>query len=190
MHILIGIPASGKSSFADSELPHCVHISKDNMNGTKKDTKQRRMIHEAISAGKSVVVDNTNTTVELRAKLIRQARELGATVHGHYFKSNLKECLTRNALRSGIKPSGKDAKVPERVMRSFFNSMQTPRWDEGFDVLNFVTLGSQQGSFNSTPMRKTCGAQCHCIKCKPLAGGWKKPGKTTKKRKRDEAGPL
>jgi len=85
MHILIGIPGSGKSSFAASELGHCVHVSKDAMapkSGPSKSERQKTLIRDSLSAGKSVVVDNTNITVELRKTLIHLAKESGVKVYG------------------------------------------------------------------------------------------------------------
>ena len=88
--------------------------------------------------------------MEIRDKLIKQAHQLGAKVHGHYFKSNLKECRARNALRDGTKPSGNNARVPDKIMNNFLHALYTPRWDEGFDTLDFVSMGPSLQEFVSS----------------------------------------
>src|SRR5207249_6790556 len=83
-------------------------VSKDRFpNNRNPARRQRQLIEEALGAGRSVVVDNTNPTAEDRAGLIALARSFGATVVGYYFESRLADCLDRNRQREG------KARVPE-----------------------------------------------------------------------------
>src|SRR5688572_26774382 len=69
--IFVGLQASGKSTYyqANFAATH-VHVSKDLMKPRNRDAKQLEMIEEALSHGRSVVVDNTNPTPAVRAPLI------------------------------------------------------------------------------------------------------------------------
>jgi predicted kinase len=136
MVILIGLQASGKSSFRRahfSETHFC--ISKDNFPKARKPGKrQTRMLEEAFRQGLSVVVDNTNPSIEERAALMALAKTFGATVTGYYFESMVADCLKRNSERQGA------AQVPEVAIFSTIKKLQRPAYGEGFDRLFFVRL--------------------------------------------------
>src|SRR5690349_2811421 len=70
--ILSGLQASGKSTFAAERFAAThVHVSKDRLrNNPKPERRQHQLVAEALAAGRSVVVDNTNPTAEDRAALI------------------------------------------------------------------------------------------------------------------------
>jgi len=101
--ILMGLPASGKTSFyrARFAVTHA-HVSKDCFrNAGRPQERQRTLIHEALAAGRSIVVDNTNPTRTDRAVLIAMAREARARVVGYFFESTAAACRDRNARREG-----------------------------------------------------------------------------------------
>lgn len=135
--ILIGLQASGKSSFYRSHLAAThAHVSKDLLrNNRRPGRRQARLVTEALAAGRSVAVDNTNATVELRRELIEIGRAHGATVTGYYLGARLEECLARNAARTG-----KD-RVPDVGLFSVVKVLTRPSPAEGFDHLYYVTLG-------------------------------------------------
>jgi predicted kinase len=134
--ILIGLQGAGKSSFCRAHLAasHTV-VSKDRLRNNRRPTqRQRQLIEEALQAGQSVAVDNTNPTVQDRAELIDLGRRFGATVGGYYFESRLEDCLARNRSRSG-----KD-RVPDVALFSAAKKLQLPAYSEGFDHLHYVRL--------------------------------------------------
>jgi predicted kinase len=134
--ILIGLQASGKSAFRRahfSETHFC--ISKDDFpKARKRNQRQIRMLEEAFRQGLSVVVDNTNPSVDERAELIALARTFGATVTGYYFESLVADCLKRNSERQGA------ARVPDVAIFSTIKKLQRPAYGEGFDRLFLVRL--------------------------------------------------
>src|SRR5947209_14086033 len=95
--VLIGLQGSGKSSFYRARFAGTHDwVSKDRFpNNRNPARRQRHLVEEALGAGRSAVVDNTNPTPEDRADLIALARSLGATVAGYYFESRLPDCLGR-----------------------------------------------------------------------------------------------
>jgi predicted kinase len=134
--IFIGLQASGKSTFFRTYFAEThVLVSKDLFRNNKKpDRRQAQLIDEAYETGRSVVVDNTNPTVEDRARLIEQGRYYGAEVIGYYFQSDVRGCWERNQTRSG------KAKVPDIAIYSTVKKLQLPSYDEGFDKLFYVEI--------------------------------------------------
>lgn len=143
--ILCGLQASGKSTFRRQWFPDHVVVSKDLMrNNRRPERRQRRLVAEALSAGQSVVVDNTNPGPEERAPLAEIGRRLGARVVGYYFDSDFEVSLERNATRSGREL------VPRVGLVDVARRLRVPRKEEGFDELWMVRAAD--GRFDVTPL--------------------------------------
>ena len=129
--ILIGLQGAGKTTFARQRFAEThVLISKDRLrNNRRPERRQRRLIAEALAAGRSVVVDNTNPSVAERAALIACARSAGARVIGYAFTSSLTACRARNA---GRPPQ---AQVPDVGIFATVKRFEPPILSEGFDEL-------------------------------------------------------
>ncbi|NMO21567.1 ATP-binding protein [Pyxidicoccus fallax] len=147
--LFIGLQGSGKSSFYRQRFADThVLVSKDLWpHARRKEARQRRYITEALAAGRSVVVDNTNPSPELREPLIALGREHGARVIGYCFASDLKLCLERNARREGR------ARVPDVALFATVKQLRRPSRAEGFDVLYHVTL-CPEGDFRVEDWRE------------------------------------
>lgn len=144
--ILIGLQASGKSTlyrtrFADShEL-----ISKDLLKSGKnknKNQKQLERIEKAFQEQRSVVVDNTNVTVQDRLPLIDIGRRYDATITGYYFQPHILSSRTRNKQREG------KAQVPEKAIFITAHKLEPPSYAEGFDTLYYVRIGKDSTGEN------------------------------------------
>jgi predicted kinase len=134
--VFVGLQASGKSSFYRARFADTdVLVSKDRFpNNSQPARRQRQLITEALSAGQSVVVDNTNPTLEDRAELIALGRSFGARLIGYFFESQLEKCLERNRQREG------KARVPDVALYATMKRLRSPSLDEGFDALYRVRL--------------------------------------------------
>jgi predicted kinase len=141
--ILMGLQASGKSTFRRERFDSThVVVSKDLLrNNRRPGRRQIQLVEGALSAGRSVVVDNTNPRVEDRALLIEQARRYGAWVVGYYFSLSSGRSLKRNAAREG------QARVPDVGVLATAKVLVRPSRTEGFDELYWVRM-SEDGSFN------------------------------------------
>lgn len=144
--VLVGLPGSGKSSFHRSRFA-ATHacVSKDLMRSARnKDARQLRLVGEALGAGGSAVVDNTNPRPEDRAPLLALARAHGARAVAYFFDADPRECIARNAARAGR------ARVPAVAIWATHRRLTPPSVDEGFDAVYRVRLAG--GDFAVEPI--------------------------------------
>jgi predicted kinase len=134
--IFVGLQASGKSTFFRERFAAThEHVSKDLFrNNRNRNRRQAQLIEASLGAGSSVVVDNTNPTVEDRRPLIELGRRFGARIVGHYFDSTVRQCIERNRLRAGKE------KVPDVAIYATAKKLAPPSYAEGFDELSRVRL--------------------------------------------------
>ncbi|MBL0741465.1 AAA family ATPase [Chryseolinea lacunae] len=138
--MIMGIPASGKSTFCKARLFNThVRVSLDLLNTRNK---QRQLMALCFAMQQRMVLDNTNVSAAERAAHITDAKTNGFAVKGYYFESRLADCLERNARREGkekIDPVGVIAKHKE---------LELPAFAEGFDELYYVTLTDNTFTIN------------------------------------------
>ncbi len=127
--IMIGIQASGKSTFCRNYLSGYDRINLDTLHTRNKESQA---MNEAFETKKDMVIDNTNPSVEEREKYIRSAKENGYKVVGYFMQSKLQECIARNEKREG------KAKIPAKAIAATSNRLKMPSYQEGFDALYFV----------------------------------------------------
>ena len=137
--ILIGIPASGKSTFYKDRFFNS-HI-RINLDMLKTRHRESLLMKACFDAKQSFVVDNTNVLKSDRAKIIQQAREADFRVMGYYFQSRLQDALERNSRRSG------KACIPESGLISRYNELQIPDLNEDFDALFYVMIDPDNSEF-------------------------------------------
>lgn len=131
--ILCGLQAAGKSTFRRQRFPDHVVVSKDLMrNVRRKEQRQRELIAQALAAGRSVVVDNTNPAPEDRQPLVAIGRTFRARVVGYYFDVAFDVCRARNATRSGREL------VPPVGLADVARRLTVPSRHEGFHQLWIV----------------------------------------------------
>jgi predicted kinase len=139
--ILIGLQGAGKSTFYRTQFATTHEwISKDRLrNNRNPSRRQQKLLEEALAAGRSVVVDNTNATRADRLALIALGRSFGARVVGYFFQSRLADCLERNRQRTGKQ------RVPDVALYATRKRLELPGPAEGYDQLFFVrTLGDDR----------------------------------------------
>jgi predicted kinase len=126
--ILIGLPGAGKSTFFAERLATThAHVSLDALGQSSgKRARQRRMIEAALAEGRSVAVDNVNSTRAERAELCALAAAAGARVVGYWLDAPPRVCLARNAGRTGR------ARVPPVAIFAFAKRFEPPTMAEGF----------------------------------------------------------
>jgi predicted kinase len=142
--ILIGLPASGKSTFFRERFAGTHdHVSKDLLkNNRRPQRRQEQLIAESLASGRSVVIDNTNASVALRASLIATARKHGAEVVGYFFPTDAADALRRNRARQGRE------RVPDVAIFTVRKRLEPPTVAEGFDRLYTVKVNEAERRFD------------------------------------------
>jgi len=147
--VLIGIPASGKSSFARSIVqsysspikvvsPDLIRVelygdrSENQYQGNWQEiyAQIKLQFQESYQAQKSVIYDATNCRIQYRQEIISLSKNIGFNlITGIWLNVPLWICLQRNERR--LHP------VPESVILDMYRSLMTrsPSLNEGFDRL-------------------------------------------------------
>lgn len=143
----MGLPAAGKTTFYERRFSSTHrHISKDHWpNAPRKDERQARLMDDVFRAGESVVIDNTNPTVEDRRRIIDTAHAHGARVVGYYLDASTREAVGRNRGREGTQ------RVPDVAIFTKAKRMVPPKMEEGFDELYRVSI-KPDGEYDVRPM--------------------------------------
>ena len=146
--ILIGLPASGKSTFFRERFAGTHdHVSKDVLRSNRRpQRRQEQLVAESLAAGRSVVVDNTNPSVAVRRPLLDVARTYQAEVVGYFFVTDARDALRRNRTREGRE------RVPDVAIFTVRKHLQAPTPGEGFDRLYAVTMIEAERRFHVEPM--------------------------------------
>jgi predicted kinase len=141
--LLIGVPAAGKTTFYRERFADTHdHVSRDLLPHTRHPARiQKQRLVDALSNGRSVVVDDTNASIAVRAPLIALARACGAVVTGYYFPTDAADALRRNRARRGR------ARVPDVAIFTIRKQLEPPSPDEGFDRIFIVRLSEQRRTF-------------------------------------------
>jgi predicted kinase len=134
--LLIGLQAAGKTTFYRQRLADgYTHISMDLLrNNPHPARRQAQLLDEALQAGQSIALDNTNPTVEVRAPLIALGKQHGYMIIGYYFLPDVAASVKRNAGREG------KTKVPPVAIYGTRKKLQPPAYAEGFDQLYSVRI--------------------------------------------------
>jgi len=136
MIILMGLQASGKSTFYRTHFADThEHVSKDLLRESKnKNKKQAEHIERAFQEQHSVVVDNTNATIQDRLTLIDLGCRYDATIIGYYFQPDVLSSRKRNIQRTG------KAQIPDIAIFVTAHKFTPPSYEEGFDKLYYVHI--------------------------------------------------
>ncbi len=132
--VMVGLQGCGKSTWVRDHLAasHEV-VSKDLWpNARRRQERQQRVVAELLSAGRSVVVDNTNPSREDRAALVALARAAGVPVRAVWVDPPFATSVERNLLRTGR------ARVPWVGVLATADRFSPPSTDEGFARVDVV----------------------------------------------------
>jgi predicted kinase len=136
--LLIGIQAAGKSTFYHHQFSR-THV-RINLDMLRTRHREQVLLTACLETRQPFVVDNTNITLEARAKYIAAARAAGFRVVGYYLRSNLRDAIARNERRR------ESDRIPPKGIASTRKKLELPRLDEGFDGLHYVEIAAD-GTF-------------------------------------------
>ena len=141
MVLLIGCPASGKTTYREKYCANAISICPDSFIGYSKEDpwtptsvrlawKQAdQLLEESISGDKDIVFDATFTTPKRRKKYIQIAKQNDLEIHAVYCRIPLEVAIERNAKRD------KYRQVPLTILEDMFNRLVPPSTEEGFDYV-------------------------------------------------------
>jgi predicted kinase len=137
--IFVGIQGSGKTTFYWRQFAEThTHISLDVLRTRRSEQME---VAAQLKAERSFVVDNTNPTIQDRARYIGPAHAAGFRVVAYFFESSLADAIRRNNERAGLK------KIPVAAVAATFRKLQPPALDEGFDAIYTVRINDARNTF-------------------------------------------
>lgn len=130
--LLIGIPAAGKSTYANQFVGTHVILSKD---VAKTNTRFDILLGACLISKASFVSDRTHASFDTRKRIIQQAKAWGFKVIGYYFDILVDDALDRNKAR--------DNPVPNVAILATAKAMMRPNIEEGFDELHTIDVQTE-----------------------------------------------
>ncbi len=158
--VMVGIPGSGKTVYARAKLPGHTYVSMDAVRNSMSWGPKRRalimrydaerpvrlarmsgnkkaecvLVDDALAAGRSVVVDDTNLTRKIRRPYVALARKHGIRARAAFF-NDFDGASARNAKRAWD-----GGRVPDDAVVKMQESLEPPTRNEGFDEVSLVEL--------------------------------------------------
>lgn len=144
LYITVGIPASGKSTFAKrfAKINYAKYISSDQererVTGSESNLSKDKIVWEMLRNDVdfslkrcNVLFDAVNGSKKSREWLIQTAKENKASTHVLYFDTPLDVCLKRNSERG--------RQVPHYIIKSFLERLEIPTIDEvdSIDIIKY-----------------------------------------------------
>lgn len=128
--IFVGVPASGKSTFARKHfVPHgYLHVNQDTLKTKEKCIKAAG---QAIESGQSVVVDNTNASAEVRGAYLALAKAKAIPARCLHFKTDLDLAHHLNFFREKHS-NGEIRRIPDVGYNMYKSKFEAPAAKEGF----------------------------------------------------------
>ena len=131
MVILMGCPASGKSSFFKRHFEKAgyVHVNRDTLSTPAKCLKVAK---EALDGGSSVVIDNTNPSKFARAEYLKLAKASKVPSRLFHLETPRDTAHHLNYVRQN-RTQGKVRRIPDVAYNSYYKNFEAPSKAEGFD---------------------------------------------------------
>lgn len=146
MIILMGLPASGKSTWCYQHFMEFVRVNQDVL-GTRENCI--KMAREWLEEGKRnrpnlvICIDRTNINKQQRKHWINLAEEYGIEdIQCIYFKSTPEKCLERMKNRKDHPtiPENTPEQKQIKIINRFYKSLQEPSFEEGFTSINTLHI--------------------------------------------------
>jgi len=138
--LLVGSPASGKTTFSEDlviNYPNYKIISKDK----KTDSQYESLLNKKFS----IIVDNTNPTMESRSKYIKIANKLNIPIRCIFFDFSKELIFHLNSYRTLTT----DKHISQIVIYKFLKNLEKPTMNEGFSEI-IIRENIEDGYYPST----------------------------------------
>eukprot|EP00347_Sterkiella_histriomuscorum_P006646 403351974 len=149
--LFFGAPGSGKSTFWKNNLSSYARVNNDTL---KTPAKCIKVAEQALNEKKSVVIDNTNSTLEQRNRYTAISKALNIPIRCFIFDVPKEVCMHNNNQRKiNAHREHLSGKVPAIPIHSFFKNSEKPTMAEGFSEIK--TIKFQAGPFDNDEDKKT-----------------------------------
>lgn len=162
LDIMVGIPGSGKTSYALNNLitSDTIYLSSDDtrkrMYGFESQTHNAEVFAsmekdmvKALEKGKHVVYDATNLHKKRRVKLIQIAKKYKAEVNAYLCCTPINTILERNITRT-------ERKIPRDKLLLMIQSIEPPMYYEGFDNIYLIDGGMYNDIYDYNFLIRAC----------------------------------
>ena len=182
LYMMIGLPASGKSTIAKeiSESEDAVIVSSDEIRreyGDVNDQSQNakvfkevgKRLKENIENGRNVIFDATNVSYKKRRAWLERFNRYNVEKIAILVATPYEECLKRNTER--------DRNVPKEVITRMYHNFYIPQEYEGFDdiqiIYNFSSINKIKEFYQLQDLEQdnphhTLSVKQHCRKAADL----------------------
>lgn len=153
--LLVGIPGSGKTTYAKNYPEEAIHLSSDSIraelygdesiqgNPVEIFSLMRKRAVDALNDGHSVIYDATNITRKDRASIIDACPKF-VKIEAHIIWAPIEECIKRDSAR--------DRTVGKEVIDRMLKRFQAPYYDEGIDEIEII----RPDDFNYSEYETAC----------------------------------
>ena len=141
LYYLVGLPASGKSTWAkENANENTIWLSSDRIRKELYGSEEKQENHvevyelmnkrtrEALNSGVNVIYDATNINSRRRKGFISQFKNIRKVCI--YFATDLNDIIYRNKVR--------DRKVPLQAIDKMYKGLQIPMYFEGWDNIQII----------------------------------------------------
>ena len=145
--ILIGYPASGKTTYTKSVNDNdLVKLSSDDIReelyGDASDQTHNQEVfdelysrmYDALSKGRDVLIDATSICRRERYQALKIAKKFNADTKAIIFKTPIAVCIRRN--------DNRDRKVPDEVFDYMIRKFENPSIEEGFTDISVINYNA------------------------------------------------
>lgn len=162
LNIMIGIPGSGKTSYAINKLLNngVEYLSSDQIrielygfedqshNDKVFDVMKERTL-SALRDNKDVIYDATNLSKKYRREIINKAKEIGAKVDAYMCCVPINIILERNISRT-------ERQLPWEKLIQMIQSIEPPMYYEGFENIYLIDGGMYNDIYDYNFLIKKC----------------------------------
>jgi predicted kinase len=157
--VLVGLPGSGKSTWAKRNLPQHVYISPDEIRYEKFEVQFDQKVEPQVwqialalvegnlKLNRPVVFDATNLTPKRREFLVEIGQRHGAFLRAVLVNTPLSRCLKQNRTRRSFEH------VPDRLIINMAKTLVKPKKEEGFDEVLVVKPEGLAASLANTYLK-------------------------------------
>lgn len=124
--MLIGIHATGKTTFYNMYMKNLAQVSFDE----KSRRREQQAILNLVEQGISFVIDSNNITKKDRRRIFDTLKGKGYKIIGLYFCSVTRECIERNRKRG--------YSIPDKKIIDMAKIVELPINTEGFSDIYYV----------------------------------------------------